>query len=422
VQGLAKPGISSAFVTVLGGLACLVGSAAAVRAADVPVNERETGPVAVTDRLRPYYDPAGIRYGGFVFLPSVATSLFYNDNVTASADKVGSAEFHIAPELKIRSDWSRHQVDVYGGVDAVRYSDAEEYDHVDAIAGAKARIDVQRDFAILPSVEFRRQLIQPGDSEALVTVDDSVMRNVLDGRLGFSKRFNRLWVAGGAAGAHVTFDGLDGVPFEESAFPDYTVGSGSLRVGYDISPMTAVFGEAVLNSRSFDEDVFDSEGYQLRGGVRFEATRLIHGEVFGGYLNQDFDDAGFEDISTYTFGGNLRWFASPLWTVWLNAAREAGVSGYGDGSSLVMSSAAFGVDYELLRNLILSGSFRYVNNAFEGVDREDERWQTRFSAKYLIDRHWNVSLDYKRTDFDTDAVDVDSYVQNVYGATLRFQY
>ncbi|MGQ4274874.1 outer membrane beta-barrel protein [Terrihabitans sp. B22-R8] len=417
---------ASAFTIVLAGVACSSGFVLPALAADsvVAENTAETGPVAVADRARPAYDPAGIRVGGFTYFPSVAASVFYNDNVRASADEDGSFEYHLTPEMKVRSNWSRHSLEIYGGIDAIAYSnsDVDEFDRIEAIAGAKGRIDIQRDFAVLPSFEYKSELLQPGALDSIVAVDESVKRDVYDARLAISKSFNRLWFGTGVGVARVEFDEIDGVEYTGNEFLDYDVLSTSARLGYDISPLTSVFTELVYNNRAFDDETFDSDGYQVRGGVKFEASRLLHGEIYGGYLAQNFDSPELEDISTYTFGGDLKWFATPLWTATLSGRREAGESGYGDGSSLVISSLGVAVDYEVLRNLIVSSSLRYIDHSFQDEDREDETWQAGLSAKYLVNRNWNVSLDYRYTDFDTSAVDVESFSQNIYGATLRYQY
>lgn len=384
----------------------------------------ESEPIAVLDRPRPAYDPVGIRSGGFIFYPALAGAIFYNDNVNVSSngDKDASFEYHVAPELKVKSDWSRHAFEAYAGIDAVAYSDASDYDHVNALVGAKGRIDVLSDLAILPSVEYRRDMLQPGDPDSLVTVDDPVMRDVLEGKLAISKSFNRLWIAGGVGAARVNFDEFSDVDYSNDEFIDYTVYSASARVGYKISPLTSVFTEVSYNRRDFDDGYYNSDGYQAIAGVQFEASRLVQGEAYAGYLVQDYDAAELQNISTFTFGGKLRWFVSPLWTVTLTGAREAGESTYADGSSLVMTTGGVKVDYELLRNLIISGGVRYIDNNYQDAERKDETWQARVSAKYLINRHLNISLDYKYTDFSTNAVDVDSYTQNIYGATIRFQY
>lgn len=389
----------------------------------VPENE----PVAVLDRPRPAYDPLGIRYGGFIFYPALAGAIFYNSDVNVSNndyghDKDGSFEYHVAPELQIKSDWSRHAFEAYAGIDAVTYSEFSDFDHVNAKVGAKGRIDVQSDLAILPSVEYRRDMLQPGDPDSLVTVDDPVMRDVVEGKLAVSKIFNRLWIAGGVGAARVEFDGFDDVTYYPGEFVDYTVFSASTRVGYKISPLTSVFTEVNYNHRDFDDGFYNSDGYQVIGGVQFEASRLIQGEAYAGYLVQDFDNPELDNISTFTFGGKLRWFVSPLWTVTFTGGREAGESTYLGGSSLVMTTGGVNVDYELLRNLIISGGVRYIDNDFQDVDREDKTWQARLSAKYLINRFVNLTLDYKYTDFDTDAINVTSYTQNIYGATIRLQY
>jgi hypothetical protein len=56
-----------------------------------------------------------------------------------------------------------------------------------------------------------------------------------------------------------------------------------------------VFVEASANNRNFHVDAFDSHGYRVVGGALFEPGpgSRIKGEIFGGYMNQNYSGLGF---------------------------------------------------------------------------------------------------------------------------------
>jgi hypothetical protein len=51
-------------------------------------------------------------------------------------------------------------------------------------------------------------------------------------------------------------------------------------------------------------------------------------------------------------------------------------------------------DYELLRNLIISGQIHGADQDYRGIDRQDRRYGANLSANYLVNRTLGVSLRY----------------------------
>ncbi|MDB5438769.1 MAG: hypothetical protein JWM33_1196, partial [Caulobacteraceae bacterium] len=49
------------------------------------------------------------------------------------------------------------------------------------------------------------------------------------------------------------------------------------------------------------------------------------------------------------------------------------------------------VDYELARNIIVSGKFDYEGDTFSGIDRRDTRYTTVLSGTYLLNRSVGVT-------------------------------
>lgn len=59
----------------------------------------------------------------------------------------------------------------------------------------------------------------------------------------------------------------------------------------------------------------DSDGYDVGVGAAFDFTNLIRGEAFVGYLEQEYDQVGFQKVDGIDFGLNGEWYASELTTV-----------------------------------------------------------------------------------------------------------
>ena len=62
------------------------------------------------------FDPVGVRVGTFIFNPAVELTAGYDTNPPRISPAKGAAEFLVAPELTVRSDWERHALgaDIHG--------------------------------------------------------------------------------------------------------------------------------------------------------------------------------------------------------------------------------------------------------------------------------------------------------------------
>jgi hypothetical protein len=79
------------------------------------------------------------------------------------------------------------------------------------------------------------------------------------------------------------------------------------------------------------------------------------------------------------------------------------------------------VDYELLRNLILTGRFGYQFTDYLGSSRRDELRKAEFLAEYLMSRTWSLVSSYAFTDFDSTTADLD-YSKHVVSLGVRARY
>ena len=97
--------------------------------------------VTVASRVRPDFDPPGVRVGSFLLRPQWAEGLGYDDNVFGSSGGGrGSWLVGTHPSLLIGSDWSRNSLGGYVGVDDLRYLDQPRQSQTNwtAVAGWRA--------------------------------------------------------------------------------------------------------------------------------------------------------------------------------------------------------------------------------------------------------------------------------------------
>src|SRR5689334_21605002 len=69
------------------------------------------------------YPPKGMPLGGFRLFPTLDLLGVYDDNVYKTPDPtIGSFYFVEKPELRLASQWGRHELDLYGGVEIFEYT------------------------------------------------------------------------------------------------------------------------------------------------------------------------------------------------------------------------------------------------------------------------------------------------------------
>jgi hypothetical protein len=382
---------------------------------------------SVMDRSRPGYDAQGVRLGSWLFLPSLMANTSFDSNVFASgANPQSETIFNVRPELRIKSDWNRHSFEAFAAGEFARYRRFSSEDHNNFFAGAAGSADISRGFVAFGSVEYAKQHEERGTGESFAGFDKPVPFEQITGRASVARRFNRLTVSAGGAVDNYDYEDVTrdhGATPVDQDYRDRNVFSLSSRVAYEISPMTSVFVEVGWNKRDFRTSPLNSDGWRGTGGVSFELSRLIQGEAFVGYMSQNYDSPTILDVSSYTYGGNLKWMPTPLTTVTLLGERKIGESSFGGGfSSRIKSDIGVRVDHELLRNLIASGRLGFEWDEFQGTGRNDEYVKAGASLLYLLNPYFSVSGDYRYTDFSTNAPGVNDYRRHQGGVTVTAKY
>jgi hypothetical protein len=366
---------------------------------------------SVQQRARPDYEAPGIRAGGFLVYPRLEVSATRDDNIFATeTSEVDDTIVRIKPEVSIESNWSQNFLSAYARGSFSRYSDNTDEDTEEFGVGTAGRIDVSRQSNIGFGADYARTFeprtapTAPRNAVSPVELDTSQFYVSASRSAGYVKLSGRAdWRA---------FDYEDGrtglgTVIDQDA-RDRDVASVSGRIDIAVSPDTAVFFQATGNERSYDvastalEPNRDSSGSEFLLGLNFELSALVRGEVAAGYIQQDFDQAAFEDVEGYGARAQLEWFASELTTFNVSAGRTIEDTPITSVGAFVATNASVSVDHELLRNVILNARLTWGRDEYEGIDREDTRIGASAGGTYLINRNLGVNATFSTIDTESE--------------------
>lgn len=389
---------------------------------------------AVTDRRQPEYDPEPIRLGAFLVKSQAVAGLTYNSNVLASnSDEQSDVVAHVGVEADARTNWSVHEIG--GTISAYRneYADLGDESANDLRGSLHGRLDVTRDFSLGGRV-FAEQRVEPRTEPASSTGLKSPIEFTRTGFEGQANYYNdRVHWNNSAMVAETDYDdGTQigtGLPVDED-FRDNQRTDLRSRLSYAVSPNLAVFGQGTISQQDYDNDQVmdgalrsrDSSGYTVSGGVDFELTSLVRGDVAVGYMNEDKDDDYFKDVDGLSIDGRMQWFPSRLTTVSFDAGRR--VVDVGSFQAPTAISTRFGarVDHELYRNIILSGYGNVTSFDYQEIDQKDDTLDFGVSGIYKMNKrvHFEAFLRRLSRDSSGSAVTSDrNYDVNMVGVELR---
>lgn len=384
---------------------------------------------SVGERRRPELEPAGVPVGAFRLFPSLSVGLASDDNVFATeTNEQSDTIVTLAPEAVLRSQWSRFAVELAAGAERRDFSDLDNESTTATRARADGRVDIRRDLRGRISLSHDGAFERRGDNDPLGLVEPiELTENRVSG--GIEKDFNRVRVSVGAARAEADFeDGrLGGGGVVDQDFRDRDFTEWNARVDYALSPTTALFLRYA--DRTYDYTITtagpggnrDFDSNQVLGGVNFDLTELIRGEIGLGRVSSK-AAAGGGDVEGLSQYGAIDWFVTGLTTVSFHAGRDVSESGIFGASSVLQEEYRLGVAHELLRNLVLGAEGAWRSDEFEGLDREDDRQVLSVTADWYVNRlavvHAGVSREEQESVGVSRTRDYDRTSATI-GVTLR---
>lgn len=366
--------------------------------------------VSVRARPHPEFDPIGVRVGSFTLKPKLRVQVENSDNVYgAKTNKVSDSYLRLIPSFELGSNWSQHELVLFGMAEADRYNKLDSENNDAWQLGARGRLDVLRDANIIGAASAGHFTESRTAANTINTSAKPIEYDLQNLSLTGVRTFNRLRFTAATNVDHFKYS--DGRTLStatppnaviDQSYRDRTASSLYGRADYALTPDTAIFAKITGNIHDYAHVVGgvnrNSRGMEYLVGANMQFTNVLRGDVGAGWLVQNFEGAGFRDISGYSVQGKLEWFPTQITTVTVDASRTIQDSGVVGSGGVLATQASAQIDHELLRNLILTGVVSGQKSEFVGIDRDDKRYSVGLSATYLVNRGMGVTLGYSYLD------------------------
>lgn len=364
----------------------------AVQAQEMPVPEN------VTARAAPAGDAVGIAVGGLRAFPKVRVSGRYDDNIFAADSSTRSDSIlAVAPAVLLRSDWSRHAIEVGAFYESQSFRDETKQDVQNWGFGSKGRLEIQDSSNLAGSVNYQRLTEDRSGINAPQNAGDPSQYDEFDGNLVLNHSLDQLTLA--LAGHYTDTEYRS----SSQEFRDREVLRGVGQLGFNFSPGYNAFVRGSYNDRSYKNRNTvtpgnprqDSDGYTIDAGIASEITNLVSGEAFVGYMDQNYESSAFRDVDGLSFGMNLEWSPTVLTTVRATASRTVRDTTASGAGGMLYTAGGLGLDHELLRNVQLQADVGFYNADYEGNPRDDDGFIAAVGATYMLTSDVHVDLRYE---------------------------
>ena len=409
------------------GTQTISGALAAPGALGTPI----VAPVALSPRalVEDPYAPLGVRVGNLYLFPLVGESIGYDSNPNRTQfGKRGSFVSQTEGELRVQSDWSRHELtgSLRGAYD--EYPGNPAANRPEGSGRVGLRLDASRDTQIDAEGHFLIDTQRPGSPDLNAPVTTRPVIYTEGASVGVTQRFNRL--IGSLRGTidRADFDDADlgnGVILDQSDrnLTQYGVRG---RLGYELKPGLVPFVEVSADTRVYDRRVDSagfarsSDGLTARLGTTFEITRLLTGEVSAGAVRRSYDDARLRDLVSPVADAALSYALTPLTTVRANAQATVDETTIPGSNGIRSIRGGLEVSHELRRNLTLTAGLTAADYEYQGVDVNERSFGALLRADYRLNRQIALRASYSYETLSS-TVPGSSYNANVLLFGIRLQ-
>lgn len=390
-----------------------IGLAAAVA---LPALAQEPGPESVAHRFHERTLPEGGQAGPWKITPSVTLRGGYDDNVTTVPDdEVSSGVLELRGRVDAVNETAAASYALYAEGGYAWYTDIDDYDGFEGNVGGRMNVQVSDYVRIRGAVGVAYAEDEDAATEGIVIATgfdpyvDLARYLSIPVSLGGRYDTGRWYVD--ASGELVYSDFEDrrtrsGLVVNQD-FQTGTETNLALRGGWTFSSATSVFVEGQYNLQRYEDATADSDGWRLVAGAEFELSRLFTGEVFAGYAAQSYA-AGGDEVTGLTYGGSLNWYLTQLVSMHLQARRDFGaertaiVGGLTETLPVIRDNVSLRIEYEPLRQVLVTGSVGWQGSTYEGDDREDSRIFGSIGLEYVFTPNIAVTLDYLHEQTSSD--------------------
>lgn len=394
---------------------------------------------SVYERARSDYDALGGRSGSFLFKPTLGVAGTFDTNIFAQeSNETDDFIARIRPGFELNSDWNNNALSFFGSGDIGRYVDNTRENFDDIRLGASGRLDISQGSRLTGSIGWSDVHEDRGSADALGVQANQTTFSTFNASVGFERDEALISFAANAAYTEDNYDdvALIGGGTLNNDDRDRKRYSGDVRIGYEVDEYYEAFVRLAANRVEYDDSQEDggpqrnSDGYEIVAGASFDVTGKSQGEIFAGYIKQEYDSDSLNNIDDFTFGASLLWNPTGLTSVRGTVKRtvtETIVQSVNAAGTPVAASGVLGtlfdlqLEHELQRNVLLKGTATYIKQNFENTVRDDDLFNASLGARYLINR--NLSLDATYTFNYRDTTDQgQDFKRHIFSVGIRAKW
>jgi len=358
--------------------------------------------VTVLSRARPDFDPVGSRLAGFRLDAGATLRAGVDTNVYRVTDGPSDAFALGEVDASLRSDWSRHALEVAGAVRHRQYATETLRDLTTYGIEAQGELDISPRARLSGEISHERDARDQLSAEEVALVLRPVRFDETSARLQGHYESGRIVLSANGGYAHVDYEptaNLNGVvqSLRDRDYDSYTAGA---QAGYRFSGGAVAFVSASQEWRRHPFDASprrDSDVLELLAGLESEITPLLFGRVALGYLRTNFSDPAVSSRNGFAIDTRLDYLLTELTTVHLTARRTMRDAALLVAPATLVTNVRLSADHELLRNVIVSPQVLYESADYVGTGQSANLFGGGVDARWLINRRLraNVSVHYR---------------------------
>ncbi len=381
----------------------------------------------VKTRVHPEYQPVGIRYGPWIYYPTITAGVFYDSNVfSSSTNKQDDFATRFSAGLRAHSLWERHALDLSLKTESTLYRDHTSLNQTDVDFNANGRLDIDHSAQFLGHLQAAYLHDEVGSLTSPAGAIEPTPYGFFSSDLTLRKEFGRFTAS---AGARVDSYDYGSVRAANGSLINQDARDGQIysvheRIDYAFSEKLAVFTSLENNRRDLrgtPVTSLDSTGYRALAGIDIELTHLIKGEFAGGYLRQNFVSPTIGDISGPAYRAMLTWSPTRQVDVHFNAEQIVTTTADTSVTGVLANSFQLGADYEIRPDLVLSPLFIYEKDDFKGQPRNDDVYGAELRLKRMFNNWASASIYYRYLQRDSN-IPANSYEKHVIGVNASVQF
>ncbi len=352
--------------------------------------------VSVLSRARPSYTALGVSVGGLLFYPEVETGAGATSNAyLTERDRTEAAFVSVEPSLRVASIWSRHSIGLNASVARRDYIGQSRRNERTWNLQANSEVELGRAFSISAEAQSSREIENQFSGEVTSTI--AALSRLRRDRASVRAEYvsGRVRIFGVADHAEFRFSP---VPLQDGGFRDQSnrnreVSRVTAQFEYARTPTVSLFAQAgyvdtVFKRRQSLASPLNSGAVRALVGANIDLAGRARGTIGVGYSIRDYRNSQFGRVEGVAIEGRLELFPSERLTITTRARRTVEDSTFGDLDPRPFweNRASLRGDYELLHNLILSGTIDYSRQTF--IDREQRNSVYRFGGlgRFLASR------------------------------------